>query len=321
MTVERPHSQHPEHEHVAGQHDQQARGDRPLTQPGRLVLQVVQATSVVDEPIDQPRSQPEQAHLLGGHRLDGKLIGVVGVAAGSLDLVAVAVAPHPALAQQPVRRPPGQQQHDRRPPRERHQHERRGDASEQGDKATGDEVHVHIHRRAGHPDVEVTSGREIVGEVAPFEVTDPVGAERGGHQPFVEDVGEPGAQVGPHRLVERREHLGADERESEQREGRADRSPIAYRADEPPGGNRQQRWQQRPNDEHEPPDRRRTRNGAGHRREEAPLLTVAKSPSHVANHCTPSSSIGRPLVRRCRRSVGCRACPKRWNTAGWARPV
>jgi hypothetical protein len=58
------------------------------------------------EPVEQPRREAEQPDLLGGGGLGGEVVGVVGVAAGGLHLVGVAVAPDAALAEQPVGRAP-----------------------------------------------------------------------------------------------------------------------------------------------------------------------------------------------------------------------
>ena len=91
--------------------------DRPLAQPRRRVLQLVQPRAAGDEAVDRPADQTEQPQLLAGRRIDGEPIGVVGVALRAAHLVGVAVAPDGALAQQPVRREPRAAEHERRPPR------------------------------------------------------------------------------------------------------------------------------------------------------------------------------------------------------------
>ena len=64
------------------------------------------ACAAGDEAVDRPADQAEQPQLLAGRRIDGEPVGVVGVALRAANLVGVAVAPDPALAQQPVRREP-----------------------------------------------------------------------------------------------------------------------------------------------------------------------------------------------------------------------
>ena len=79
---------------------------RPLAQPGRLPLQLVEPGTPRGEPLDHPAGQAEQPQLLRRRRLDGEVVGVVGVPLRVAHLGGVAVAPHTALAQQPVGRAP-----------------------------------------------------------------------------------------------------------------------------------------------------------------------------------------------------------------------
>ena len=211
----------PEEQRVRRQHDHERAAERPLAEPGGVVLQLVEAEPVAGEPLEQPRRQPEQPDLLGGGRLGREVVGVVGVAAGGLDLVGVAVAPDAALAEQPVGRAPGGQQQERRPPGEPEQHEGGGDAAEEHHEPLGDEVHVHEHRRPGLSEVEVAGRGEVVGQVAALEVADAVGPERGRHQPVVEDAAEAVAEQGADDLVDRRGDLRdhEDDAEHDQRHG------------------------------------------------------------------------------------------------------
>ena len=81
------------------------------------------------------------------------------------DLVGVAVAPHPALAQQPMSRQPGGRKRQRGPPVEVGEKDGRTDADHEVDEPAGDEVHRDLERRAHHPEVEVARHREIGGEL------------------------------------------------------------------------------------------------------------------------------------------------------------
>ena len=122
---------------VGDEHDGEAGQHRALAQPGRLVLELVQAGAAGDEAVDRPADQAEHAQLLGRRRVDREPVGVVGVALRGPHLVGVAVPPDGALLQQPVRRQPAARQHDRRPPRQAEQHDRRRDARD----------HLHQTRR------------------------------------------------------------------------------------------------------------------------------------------------------------------------------
>ena len=83
----------PEHDDVGADHQQHAPQHRPLAQPRRLVLQLVQPRAAVDEAIDRPVGQSEQPQLLARRRIDGEPVGVIGVALGAAHFVGVAVAP------------------------------------------------------------------------------------------------------------------------------------------------------------------------------------------------------------------------------------
>ena len=91
---------------LATEHDRQARQHRLLAQPGRLVLQVVQPAAGGDESIGHPAGETEEAQLLRRGGVDGQPVGVLGVPLRFAHLVGVAVLPHAALAEQPVRRQP-----------------------------------------------------------------------------------------------------------------------------------------------------------------------------------------------------------------------
>ena len=170
--VGRAGAERPEHDEVGDEHDRHAPQHRLLAQTRRLVLQVVEPAAVGREALDHPVGQAEQAHLLGGRRIDRHAVGVLGVTLGVQHLGRAAVAPDGALAQQPVRGRPGEHEQHRLPPPVPGEHDGRGDAGEQADEAVGDEVHGVGERRAGDPEVEVSGHRQVVGEVGPFEVGD-----------------------------------------------------------------------------------------------------------------------------------------------------
>ena len=109
--------QRPEHHEIGGDHQQQAPGHGPLAQAGRPPLELEELLTPRAEAIHDPARQPEEPQLLGRVRLDRQAVGVFGVALGPADFLGVPVAPHAALAQQPVRGQPRAGQHDRRPPR------------------------------------------------------------------------------------------------------------------------------------------------------------------------------------------------------------
>ena len=194
-----------------------APSDRPLAQPGRLVLQVVEVPALAGEAVDDPVGEPEQAHLLGGRRVDGEAVRVVGVALGAHHLRRAALEPDRALAQHPVGRRPGQHEHDRLPPAVPGEHDGRGDAGDEPDEAVGDEVHAVRQRRAGDAEVEVAGHRQVVGQVGALEVGDARGVERGRHQAVVERRRRAVAEVGAERLVERADDLAGDEHDGHRR--------------------------------------------------------------------------------------------------------
>ncbi len=172
--VDRAVGESPEDQRVGGHHDRETTEHWTLAQPRGPPLELVQSSPPVDEPVDDPVGEPEQAHLLGGRRIDGEAIGVVGMALRVADLVRVAVAPDRALAQHPMGRTPPDDEDDRRPPREPEQHERRGESADELDEAAGDEVHRDAERRSRDAEIEVARHREVVDQ-------DP--SVRGGRRP------------------------------------------------------------------------------------------------------------------------------------------
>ncbi len=267
----------PEEEGVRRQHDHEGAAERALAEASGVVLQLVEAEPVAGEPLEQPRGQPEEPDLLGGRRLGREGVGVVGVAAGGLDLVGVAVAPDAALAEQPVRGTPGGQQEEGRPPGEPEQHQGGGDATEEHHETLGDEVHVQEHRRRGLPEVEVAGRREVVGQVAALEVADAVGPQRGGHQPVVEDAAEAVARQGTDDLVDRRGDLGDHEEEGEHDERHRQVGTRLEATHQEAGGNGQPGGHQGTDDQQQPPHRREPGHGAGQAHEEPGGGSLAQS--------------------------------------------
>ena len=68
-----------------------------ITQPGGGVLQLMQAGAAGDEAVDSPAGQAEEPQLLGGGRVHGQPVDVVGVPLRRPDLRGVAVLPDGAL--------------------------------------------------------------------------------------------------------------------------------------------------------------------------------------------------------------------------------
>ena len=245
-TVEGGVGHRPEHDAVGDQHQHEARRHRPLAQPGGLVLQAVQGGPPVDEPVDRPAGQAEQAQLLGGGRVDGQPVGVVGVALRAAHLVGVAIAPDGALPQQPVGGQPAAGQHEGRPPGEGEQHRRRRQAADHLDEAPRDEVHRDRQRRPGHAEVELASDGEVVAELGILEVADARRVDAGVGELVVEPGGGAVAEVVAHREVERREHLEQHEHDAHEGERAAERVVGVHRTHERAHRHREGRRQQAP---------------------------------------------------------------------------
>ena len=113
------------------------------------------------EPLDGPADQSEQPQFLACRRIDGQAVRVVRLALGAAHFVRVAIAPHRALAQQPVRHEPPAGEYQRRPPGKREENDGRGEAADHPDESAGDEVHRVRQRRSGHTEIEVTRYGEV----------------------------------------------------------------------------------------------------------------------------------------------------------------
>ena len=209
----------PEDDDIGGRDDEEAPGDRPFTQPRGLVLEPVQRRPPIDEAIEHPVGEAEDAQLLRGRGVHGEAIRVLGVALRTAHLRRLAVVPHGAFAQQPVRGEPGAGQERRRPPAIPEQEQRARHASDHLREAAGDEVHRDRERRARHPEVEVARDRQVVGELGILEVTHPRRHHGRRREPVVEKGRGPIAEVGADRLMHRDEHL----HEQESRAGKGQR--------------------------------------------------------------------------------------------------
>ena len=97
------------------------------------------------EAFDDPVGQSEEPQLLGGRRIDGQPVGVVGMALGVADFFGVAVAPDGTLAQQPVRGEP-RAASTRRPPCVAGEHDSRGEATD------------HLHRPPAMKSIDMNNG-------------------------------------------------------------------------------------------------------------------------------------------------------------------
>ncbi len=272
--------QRPEHGAVGQRHQQHAQGERALAQAGGPVLQLVEEPAAGDEALDGPADEAEQPELLGGRRIDRQPVGIVGVALGLAHLVGLAVLPHRALAQQPVRREPRPGQQRRCPPGVAEQHGRRRQAGEQLDQARGDEVHADRERRAGHAEVEVAGRGEVGGEVGILEVADAGRVDAGVGEPVVQPRGQPVAQVGPDRLVQRAEHLQRHEHQPHRHQRPCERVAALHRPDEHAHGDGEHGREHAPGHEHGPPQHGQRPVGAGQHREELPLLALSESTDH-----------------------------------------
>ncbi len=281
----------PEDEDVGGQHEDESPAHRPLAEPGGVVLQLMEVEPVVGEPVEQPRSQPEETDLLGRGRLGGQVVGVRRVATGCLHGVGVPVAPHAALAQQPVGGPPGGQEHERRPPRETDEHQGGGDAAEQQHETLGDEVDVEVHRWGRPPQVEVAGRRQVVAQVAALEVADAVGAEGRGHQPVVEDAAEPVTQQCADDLVDRGRDLRHDEDDTEDHQRHGQVGAGLEPSDQQACRDRQRGRHQRPDREQGPPRRGEPGHRAGEGREE-----LGSRPSGDPGQPDPRQESGHPVT-------------------------
>ena len=87
------------------------------------------------ESLHGPRRQSEQPQFLRRRRVDREPIRIVGVTLRFAHLLGVAVAPHRAFAQQPMRGEPGARQHQRRPPRICGEQQRRREPGDELDQA------------------------------------------------------------------------------------------------------------------------------------------------------------------------------------------
>ena len=103
--------QRPEHHEVGGDHQQQAPRPRAARAGGSPATGARRAAAPCAEAVHDPVREPEEPQLLGRVRLDRQAVGVFGVALGPADFLGVPVAPHAALAQQPVRGQPRAGQH------------------------------------------------------------------------------------------------------------------------------------------------------------------------------------------------------------------
>ena len=120
----------------------------------------------IREPVDHPVGEPEQPQLLGRRRVGGEAVGIVRVPLGRRAPLGVAVAPDPALPQQPVGRAPGEQQDQRRPPREARP--ARGPTRTPVTSSTRPPAMKSMATTSGGPlssRVEVARHREVVGQL------------------------------------------------------------------------------------------------------------------------------------------------------------
>ena len=189
--------------------------------------------------------------------------------------------PHSALAQQPVSRQPGEHEQQCGPPVKRGQQDGCADTDHEVDQPAGDEVHRDLERRAHHAEIEVTSHREIGGQLGTFEVSDSGRCHTDRDEPVVE--------MGCHSRTEvRRDHLMQRLRDQQQckrhthhHQWTDQRDVAGDRTDQPPerdGGDRRKHAAQ--HDQYPPTDRV-DRRGTSQGAEELPLLPTSQPIGHL----------------------------------------
>ena len=272
--------QRPEHRHVGGNNEQQTPNHRLLAQPRRFVLECVQSSAAVDETVDGPTNDAEQAHFLGGRRVNGEPKGVVGVALRTPHLVRVAVAPDPALTQQPVGCEPRASQDEGRPPRVGKEHNGARETTDHLHEPAGNEIHGNRQRWTGHPKIEVACDRELAGQVGILEVTNARWQYACLSEPIVEPCSGAVAKIGADRVVDRSEHLKQDEHGAGYRERAGQAVSALDRANEQTHGNGECRGQHAPQDEHEPPRRGEGGVGLWEDAEELPFVALTQRPKY-----------------------------------------
>ena len=278
-----------EHHQVGCDDEEQAPHDGAFAQAGGAVLQLEEPAAPLDEAVDGPAGQAEQAQLLGRWRVDSQAVGVVGVALRVADLVGVAVPPHRALPQQPVGcRPCPREQRCRPPPvGDEEQHGRH--AADEIDEAAGDEVDVEVHGRPGHPRVELAGHGEIARQLGILQVAEAGGAGARDGEAIEQPGRHPAPQVGAHGLVHGREHLEQHEADTDEGDGAGDGVVVLDLTDQHPHGDGEHRREHAAQQEDHPPRGREGRVGPGQRGEELPLLAVPQAPPALGGQVDPRS--------------------------------
>ena len=278
--------------HVREDHDDHAQRHRLLPQPGRPLLQLEQQPPSLDEPGHRPTGQPEQPQFLGRLRVNGEPVRVVGVPLGRADLGGVAVLPDSALPQQPVGRRPGQHQHDGRPPGEAGQHDGRGHPAHRADQTGRDEVEVEIHRRSGHPAVELTRGGQVVGQFGILEVADAGRIDTAVDQAFVEPGRQQIAEVHADRGQDRADDQHQHEDHADEGQGRGEPVAGLDGADRQAGRHREDGGQRTAEHQQDPPGGGEPGVGPGKRGEELPLLPGPQPFDHAKDSATARPTVG-----------------------------
>ena len=217
---------------IRRQHDEKTPNHRPLAETRRLVLQVVQPLSAIEEAIEHPVGEAEQTKLFAGRRIHGEPECILGVALRGADDVGVAIAPDRALAQQPVRNDPRAAENDRRPPGESDEDRGAGDAAEHVDHSTREEIHRKRQRRTRHAEVEVARDGEIARQRRIFEMAHARRSHACVRQSIVQPRGRAVAELRADGGVNRREDLEHDKQHADERQRRAERRAALNRSDE-----------------------------------------------------------------------------------------
>ncbi len=192
----------------------------------------MQLRAAIGESRDRPVGQAEDAEFLRGGWIDRQTERIVSVALRTTDLFGVAITPHPAFAQQPVRRQPPAREDDRRPPAEPEQDERARDPADHRDQPAGDEVDRDAQRRAGHPAIELARDDEVRGERGILEVSNAWRLDAGVHELVVQPGRRAVAKVRADRLMQWRQDLQQHEHHAGPRQRHRQAAALLHRGDQ-----------------------------------------------------------------------------------------
>ena len=202
----------------------------------------------------------------------------------------LAVAPHRALAQQPVRGEPCAREQQRGPPRVGGEHDRRGETAHQLHQPGGDEIHRDEQRRAGDAEIEIPGHREVADEPGVLEVAHAGRADAGSREAVVQPRRGAAPEIGADGVVNRREHLQQDEHDADEPERRRQVVTPLDRSHQAPHRDGEQCGQRPAQHEERPPRDGQRAVGLWQHARERPLLTRAQPLDHQSR--SPASLLG-----------------------------